>query len=193
VILPLLYKTPCDPTWRMSCIVFAKEVKLQPNLSKRYVHPQLYFVSTNREINSTFVWPSIVMYFYSNTNQMHNISNFILFWNNTLHVSDGLSIYHQESKTTYCITYMSYRFLWLLASENELELQFHFVPNSKQTSVSVGHTPDAVCTVLDSWWWTERPSEICRVLFQNKINLRYCASGWFYYRNIGERNLTVNP
>ena len=28
--------------------------------------------------------------------------------------------------------------------------------------------------------WT---SETCRVLFQNKINLRYCASGWFYYRN----------
>jgi len=26
--------------------------------------------------------------------------------------------------------------------------------------------------------------KICRVLFQNKINLRYCASGWFYYRNI---------
>jgi hypothetical protein len=24
---------------------------------------------------------------------------------------------------------------------------------------------DAVCTVLDSWWWTERPSETCRVLF----------------------------
>ena len=24
----------------------------------------------------------------------------------------------------------------------------------------------------------------CRVLFQNKINLRYCASGWFYYGNI---------
>jgi len=21
------------------------------------------------------------------------------------------------------------------------------------------------------------------VLFQNEINLRYCASGWFYYRN----------
>jgi len=26
-------------------------------------------------------------------------------------------------------------------------------------------------------------SETCRMLFQNKINLRYCASGWFYYRN----------
>jgi len=22
------------------------------------------------------------------------------------------------------------------------------------------------------------------VLFQNKINLIYCASGWFYYRNV---------
>jgi len=33
-----------------------------------------------------------------------------------------------------------------------------------------------------SWWGTERPSETCRVLFQN--NLRYCASGWVYYRNI---------
>jgi hypothetical protein len=43
---------------------------------------------------------------------------------------------------------------------------------------------DAVSTVLDSWWWTERLSETCRVLFQNKINLRYWASGWFYRRNI---------
>jgi hypothetical protein len=47
---------------------------------------------------------------------------------------------------------------------------------------------DAVCTGLDSWWWTERPSETCRLLFQNKINLRYCASGWFYYRN----NITMH-
>jgi len=26
--------------------------------------------------------------------------------------------------------------------------------------------PIAVCTVLDSWWWTEKLSETCRVLFQ---------------------------
>ena len=31
---------------------------------------------------------------------------------------------------------------------------------------------------------TERPSETCRVLFQNKINLRYCACGWFYYGSV---------
>ena len=42
---------------------------------------------------------------------------------------------------------------------------------SKQTSVSVWHMPVAVCTVLNSWWWTERASETCSVSFQNKINL----------------------
>jgi len=26
---------------------------------------------------------------------------FILFWNNALHVSDGLSVHHQESKTVH--------------------------------------------------------------------------------------------
>jgi len=30
---------------------------------------------------------------------MHNISKFVLFWNNTVHVSEGLSVHHQESKT----------------------------------------------------------------------------------------------
>jgi len=24
--------------------------------------------------------------------------------------------------------------------------------------------PVAVCTVLNSWWWTERPSETCTVI-----------------------------
>ena len=53
--------------------------------------------------NLTFVWPCIIIYvyFYSKTNQMNNISNFVLFWNNTLHVSDGLSVHHQESKTVH--------------------------------------------------------------------------------------------
>jgi hypothetical protein len=34
--------------------------------------------------------------------------------------------------------------------------------------ISVWHIPDAVCTVLNSWWWTKRPSETCRVIF-NKL------------------------
>ena len=32
---------------------------------------------------------------------MHQCIKFILFWNDTLHVSDGLSICHQEFKTVH--------------------------------------------------------------------------------------------
>jgi len=32
---------------------------------------------------------------------MHNISNLFYFWISTLHVSDGLSVHHQESKTVH--------------------------------------------------------------------------------------------
>ena len=68
---------------------------------------------------------------------MHQFLKFISFWNNTLHVPDGLSV----------------------------------------------HRATGICTVLISWWWTERPSETCRVLFQNKIKWEIGASGWIYYRN----------
>ena len=34
---------------------------------------------------------------------------------------------------------------------------------------SIGLTmPDAVCTVLCSWWWAEEPSETCRTIYKNK-------------------------
>jgi hypothetical protein len=62
-----------------------------------------------------------------------------------------------------------------------LYIQHHMLEAATEP---VWQIPDAVCTVLDSWWWTERPSETCRVMFQNRINFRYRASGWFYYRNI---------
>jgi hypothetical protein len=38
----------------------------------------------------------------------------------------------------------------------------------------------AVCTVKNSWWWTEKLSETCRVSFQNKWEI--AASIWFYYK-----------
>ena len=41
---------------------------------------------------------------------------------------------------------------------------------SKTVHTASYHT-GSVCTVLDFWWWTERPSETCRVFFQNKIKL----------------------
>jgi hypothetical protein len=68
--------------------------------------------------------------------------------------------------------------------------RLHLVPDSKQSPELVWHIPDAVCTVLNSWWWTDRPSKTWRVLFQNK--LRNCASSWFYYRNISRGYVREN-
>ena len=34
---------------------------------------------------------------------------------------------------------------------------------------SIGLTiPDAVCTVLCSWWWAEEPPKTCRAIYRNK-------------------------
>ena len=41
----------------------------------------------------------IRFFMYSKTNKMHQCIKFILFLNDTLHVSDGLSVHHQEFKT----------------------------------------------------------------------------------------------
>jgi hypothetical protein len=111
---------------------------------------------------------------------MHQFLRFILFCSSSLHVWGGLSVHHQESKTAHTASGMSYRFCWLLASGNEM---FHLVPASKQSAESVWHIPGAVCIVLDSWWWTEKPAQTCRMLLHNKINLKTGASCWFYYRN----------
>jgi len=35
---------------------------------------------------------------------MHECIKFIVFWNDTLHVSDGLSVHHQEFKTVHTAT-----------------------------------------------------------------------------------------
>ena len=43
-------------------------------------------------------------YFYTKTNQMHRCIKFILFWNDTLHVSDSLSVHHHEFKNAHAAT-----------------------------------------------------------------------------------------
>jgi hypothetical protein len=105
------------------------------------------------------VVPLIPLHFYSKTKELHQFLKFILFCSSILHVSDGLSVHHQESNTVHTASDVCQ-----IGNGNEKELQFHLVPASKQSAESVWHIPDAVCTVLDSWWWTERSSETCRVI-----------------------------
>ena len=90
-----------------------KEQKLDHTGSRKYKFRVSVYTSTI----VMFIRPCIVIYFYSETNQMHQCLKFIYFWNNPT-----------------CFR----------------------------------HMPVAVCTVVNSWWCTERPSKTRRVI--PKIN-----------------------
>jgi len=52
----------------------------------------------------TFIGPCVVIYFYSETKQTHQYVKFILFLNDTVHVSGFLSVHHQEFMTVHTAT-----------------------------------------------------------------------------------------
>jgi len=69
------------------------------------------------------------------------------------------------SKQTAVSVWLLYVQSWT-ADDGRKDRPKHVECYSKQTAVSVWQMHVAVCTVLNSWWWTERPSETCRVLQQ---------------------------
>ena len=76
--------------------------------------------------------PELAICFCTNTNSMHQYVSNLFYFGITLHVSDVLSVHHQEFKTLHTATGIC----CLLAS--------------KQRAVSVSHMPVAVCVVLNS-------------------------------------------
>ena len=62
---------------------------------------------------------------------MHQRIKFILFWNDTLHVSDGLSVHHQELKTVHTATGVCQKdtAVCLLASKQQYLLDGKTVQN----------------------------------------------------------------
>jgi len=49
------------------------------------------------------------------------------------------------------------------------EMELSSISSTIPASSSIGLTiPDAVCTVLCSWWWAEEPPETCRAIYRNK-------------------------
>ena len=63
----------------------------------------IYSGTNGIRTNLTFIGSYIVIYFYTKNQldaPLYEIY-FVLFWNDTLHVSDGLSVYHQEFKTVH--------------------------------------------------------------------------------------------
>ena len=79
-----------------------------------------------------FIGPCIVIYFYSKINKMQQFFKFILFCSSTLHVSHGLSLHHQESKTVHTASDMceTNSADCLLAGTGWSSIQFHPVPSS---------------------------------------------------------------
>jgi len=44
-------------------------------------------------------------------------------------------------------------------------IAFHIIHDNSSIGLTI---PDAVCTVLCSWWWGEEPPETCRAIYRNK-------------------------
>jgi len=92
----------------------------------------------------------IIIYFYSKTNWMHQYIKLFYF---------GMTLY--MFRTVFPSTIRSSRLYIKATGICQTDIAEYLFDKCLLL----------LCTVLNSWWWTERPSETCRVSFQNKINL----------------------
>jgi len=109
------------------------------------------------------MWPCIVIKFLKiKPTRCTNFSKFY-FWNETLHVSDTSSVHHQEFFTVHTAMLCAIQVCGHSASRIRIKLRSILLASCQQTCMTY---TIAVCTVRNSWWWTEELSETCRVLFQ---------------------------
>jgi hypothetical protein len=98
-------------------------------------------------------------FLYNKPTRYTNFSN--LFWKEKLHVSDSSSGHHQFFTVHTAMVYVI-QVCWQLASGIRMIL----LTSCQQTCMTY---TIAVCTVKNTWWWTEELSKTCRVSFQNKF------------------------
>ena len=137
---------PADRIFSDPC-KYLVSIRTMAGLEAQYV--------TTPMLDLTFIGPCIVVYFYSKTYQMHQCIKFILFWNYSTCFGRSFRPSSGVQDCTYSNRHMSNRYCWLLARGNELPLA---------SRLYIQQLPVAVCTVVNSWRWTERPSETCRVI-----------------------------
>jgi hypothetical protein len=102
----------------------------------------------NVYVSLTFIGLCIVIYSYSK-NQPDAPVNYLLLYNSP-HASDGLSVHHQEFRTVHTATGIC-----------QTDKAACLLAGTRWNCV-------AVCTVLNSWWYTERPSKTWRLIYRNK-------------------------
>jgi len=86
-------------------------------------------------------------------NQLDALISQIYFWSETLHVADSSSVHHQEFFTVHTAIVYPIPVCGRLASRPQTGITYTI----------------AMCTVKNSWWWTEELSETCRVSYQELI------------------------
>jgi hypothetical protein len=101
-------------------------------------------------LNLTFMGPCIVIYSYSTTNKMHLFFKLFILVKHCKCVGRSFRPSSGAQDCTYSIRHMSNSCCYLLLA------------------AAVWHIPDAVCAVLNSWWWKERPTETFTVFYKNK-------------------------
>jgi hypothetical protein len=82
-----------------------------------------------------------------------------MFWTVSLSIIRSYSLYTQR-------WYMSYRFVGSIRTGSRCSILILLLESCLQTCMTY---TIAEITVNNSWWWTEKLSEICRVSFQNKV------------------------
>jgi len=60
---------------------------------------EFYLSNLLRNTRMIFIAPLYIFLYYNQADAQY--IKFILFWNNALYVSDGLSVHHQESRTVH--------------------------------------------------------------------------------------------
>ena len=103
---------------------------------------------------------------------MHKCLKFNLFWNDTLYVSDGLSVHHQQFKIVHTAMYICQKITAVCLLAATRRNSFHLVSASKLYVQS--WTPDDGRKARPKH--VDRHSEIKQIWYIG-------ASGWFCYRN----------
>ena len=92
----------------------------------------------------------------------------ILFWNETLHVSDSSFVHHHEFLTVNTTMVYVIQVCRQLSVRIRMERSSILILPDSRLQTSMTYTI-AVFTVRNSWWWTKELSETCGDSFQNKI------------------------
>jgi hypothetical protein len=107
------------------------------------------------------------------TNKMQRCTIFFITVN-ALHVSGGFSAHHHELKTVYTASGTCQACLLLNCIHSIWYVPGLLAATSSGSSKQAWHIPDAVWTVLSSWWWAEKSPETCTALTSIKNIVQRC-------------------